>query len=66
MRGLSDWVATHSSSPLDLSKIDYTELPEFVFDGDDVADESRTKLMARLAAAAAADDDDDDCGNCSL
>ena len=64
MRGLSDWVATHSSSHLDLSNMDYTELPEFVFDDDVVPDDSRTKLMARLAAIG--NDDDDDCGNCSL
>jgi hypothetical protein len=37
--------------------MDMTELPEFVFDGD----EKPTDHAALTAA-----DDDDDCGNCSL
>lgn len=71
---MTPWISSLSSSPLDLSLMDMTEPPEYIFDDD--VESSKTdasasasavsSTQAKLRAALAAADDDDDCGNCSL
>ena len=69
---MTPWISSLASSPLDLSLIDMTEPPEYIFDDDvdsskaDASESAVSSTQAKLRAALAAADDDDDCGNCSL
>ena len=62
--GLSSFVAQMASFPLDLSNMEMTELPEYVFEND--TEKEKVPIAKKYNLSLDSDDEDDDCGNCSL
>ena len=62
--GLSSFVAQMASFPLDLSNMEMTELPEYVFEND--TEKEKVPIAKKYNLSSDSDEEDDDCGNCSL